>query len=212
MAIELNGVNQVSGGPPTSNEVIDLVANQIGNLADAELTYQFSRNRMIGGEGTFTNLNYLQVVPGLFNSSSSSGSVFYSQRLSRNDYIGATYAYSKILAYPPNTTSEIQMNTYLLFYTIYPKPTLSLSVSAGPQHYELVQYPVPSTTSWQPTITASAGWQGPHTNLAASYSRSDYRRRGVGRGLPIECGKCGCTLEAGKHMDGKWIRKLREQR
>jgi hypothetical protein len=127
---------------------------------------------MIGAEGTFTNLYYLQFVPGLYNSSSSGGSAFYSQRLSRNDYIGGTYQYSKILAYPPHAQSEIQMNTYLLFFTVYLKPTVSLSVSGGPQHYDLVQFPVPPTSSWQPTVTVSAGWQGTHTNFAASYSRS----------------------------------------
>ena len=63
---------------------------------------------MIGANGTFTNLNYLNTekFTGLYDSSSSGGSVFYSHRLSRNDYIGATYRYSEFLAYPVNGASE----------------------------------------------------------------------------------------------------------
>ena len=59
---------------------------------------------MIGHGGTYTNLDFLEPtqVPGLYDSNSSGGSAFYSHRLPRNRYIGATYQYSKILAYPPN--------------------------------------------------------------------------------------------------------------
>ena len=52
--------------------VIAPVADQLRNIGNAELTYQFSANSMIGASGTFNNLHYPNSaqVPGLFDSSS----------------------------------------------------------------------------------------------------------------------------------------------
>jgi hypothetical protein len=57
------------------------------------------------------------------------------------------------------------------FYTFYPQPKLSFSVSAGPQHTNVNQSPLPTSQSWSPEVTASMGWQALHTSMAASYSR-----------------------------------------
>jgi len=163
----------LGSGQSSPVAVVAPVADRLNNTANAELTYQFSRNGMIGAAGTFTNLHYPNSaqVPGLQDSSSRGGSAFYSHRLSRKHYIGATYQYSRILAYPINAQSETQAHTVFLFYTIYLKPTLSLSLSAGPQHFDVAQFPLPAFRSWSPAATASMGWQGRHTNFAAGYSR-----------------------------------------
>ncbi len=51
----------VSGSPqPPLTGAIDLVADLLANRANAQLTYQFSRNAMVGLGGTYTNLDYLQ--------------------------------------------------------------------------------------------------------------------------------------------------------
>jgi hypothetical protein len=170
----LTAANPVSGSaqaPPVA--VIAPLADRLSNMANAELTYQFSANGMIGAAGTFTNLHYPDPtqVPGLYDSSSRGGSAFYSHRLSRKHYIGGTYQYSRILAYPVNAQSETQTHTVFLFYTVYLKPTLSLSLSGGPQHFDVAQFPLPASRSWTPAAAASLGWQGRHTNFAASYSR-----------------------------------------
>jgi hypothetical protein len=173
-----NQPNGLSTGVPGSTEsppgaVIPPVADQLNNTANAELTYQFSRNGMIGASGTFANLHYPNPaeVSGLYDSSSRGGSAFYSRRLSRKHYLGAKYQYSRILAYPVHAQTETQTHTIFLFYTIYLKPTLSLSFSGGPQHFDVAQTPLPVARSWAPAATASMGWQGLHTNFAASYSR-----------------------------------------
>jgi hypothetical protein len=165
----------VSGLPqPPLNAVIGPVADQLGNTADAEMTYQFSRNGMIGASGRFTNLDFLNPsqVPGLYDSHSSGGSAFYSHRLLRNSYIGGVYQYSTITAYPPNLISEVQTHTVFLFCTIYFTRAFSLSLSVGPQHFDAAQSPMPTYGSWSPTLSASTGWQGRHTSFAASYLRS----------------------------------------
>jgi len=168
-----------AGGVPGSGQsppvtVIAPVADRLNNSANAELTYQFSRNGMIGASGTFTNLHYPNPaeVPGLYDSSSRGGAAFYSHRLSKKHYLGATYQYSRILAYPVNAQSETQTHTVFVFYTVYLKPTFSVSLSGGPQHFDVAQFPLPAARSWSPAATASMGWQGLHTNFAASYSRT----------------------------------------
>ena len=154
--------------------VIAPLADQLNNKGNAEITYQFSANDMIGASGTFTNLHYTDPaqVPGLFDSSSQGGSAFWNHRLAKKHYMGASYQYQRILSYPVGPQNETQTHAIMVFYTVYLQPNLSLSVSAGPQHSEVSQFPLPSATSWSPAATASLGWQARHTNLAASYSRT----------------------------------------
>jgi hypothetical protein len=49
--------------------------------------------------------------------------------------------------------------------------SFSLSFSGGPQHSHSVESSAPPSSSWTPAATASIGWQGTGTSLAASYSR-----------------------------------------
>src|SRR5271155_4808852 len=157
--------------------VVAPTVNQLSNSANAELTYQFGRNAMIGASGTFTNLHFPNPneAIGLSNSASQGGAAFYGYRLSSTIYFGATFQYSRIMSYPLSTQDEPQSETQtqsgLFFFTIYLKPNLSLSVSGGPQHYNFSQSPLPSSGSWSPAATASMGWQGQHISFAASYSQ-----------------------------------------
>lgn len=154
--------------------VVAPIADMLTNSANAQVTYQFSRMGMIGASGTFTNLHYPDPseVPGLYDSSSRGGAAFYSHRLSKKHYIGTQYQYSRILAFPVGPQFETQTHTLFLFYTIYLKPTLSLSFSGGPQHYQAVQSSLVNSQSWSPAATASLGWQGRRTTFAASYART----------------------------------------
>jgi hypothetical protein len=86
-------------------------------------------------------------------------------------YIGVTYQYQMFLAYPTVGQSETQANSIYLFYTVYLKPTLSISVFGGPQYSNTVQVGLPTMTGWSPAGGASMSWQGKLTSFAASYSR-----------------------------------------
>src|SRR5208282_1672636 len=157
---------------------------QITNAANVQVAYQFSADGMVGVSGTFSNLWYPNQaeVPGLFNSSSSGGSAFYSRRVLHKYYVGVSYQYMDILAYMAGGHSstetrtpvrtQTQTQTVFLFCTINLKPTLSLSLSGGPQHYDATQSPLPPSRSWSPMMMASLGWQGSRTSLAASYNRT----------------------------------------
>ena len=166
--------NQVSGGAfGPNNSLIAPIADVLTNNANATLTYQFSANGMIGVSGTFTNLHYptQAQVPGLSDSSSRGGSAFYNRRLSKMHYIGASYQYQMFLANPMLGQSETQAHSVLLFYTLYFKPTFSLSLFGGPQYSDTEQFGVPTSKAWSPAAGANLGWQGRLTSFAASYSR-----------------------------------------
>jgi hypothetical protein len=176
----LNQVNPDSGSPVSgavfvpNNSVIAPIADVLTNNANATLTYQFSADGMIGASGTFTNLHYPNAtqVPGLFDSSSMGGSAFYNYRLSAKNYIGATYQYQTFFSYLTGGQSETQTQSILLFYTLYFKPTLSLSLFGGPQYSNTQQLGLPSSQLWSPAAGASFGWQGKLTSAAVSYSQA----------------------------------------
>jgi len=110
---------------------------------------------------------------GLFDSSSLAGTGFLSRRISAAQYFGAAYQYSETWAYPYGSTSETEVQTVTGFYTLYWRSKLSLSLAAGPQFYHTNQVIGRTAgTAWDPSITASAGWQGTRTNLAANFSQS----------------------------------------
>jgi hypothetical protein len=177
----LSGTTISGSTQSPSAEVVAPYADRLSNTANMGFGYQFSRNRMIGIGGAFAVSNYPNPAEaaGLYNSNSWGSSIFYSQRLSSKQYMGLTYQYIQSRGNPVNgqdnlgnTSTEVQTQTVLPFYTIYFSPKISLSISAGPQHYDATQAPLPSIHSWTPSIMASIGWQTSHTNLAASYSRT----------------------------------------
>jgi len=177
---DLGSSQIVSGGTQQPNfSVIAPIADRLSNYGNVGITYQFAANGMVGASGTFSNLHYPNPteVPGLFDSSSQAGSAFYSYRVSKIHYIGVTYQYQRLIAYPTNGQSETQTHAFLFFYTLYATPRFSISFYGGPQHYDtllplqpLLLVQLPEVRSWNPAAGASMSWQGQHTNLAASYS------------------------------------------
>lgn len=166
--------NPVFGsGQASPVSVVAPVADQLSNTGTAQLTYQFGPNAMVGVSGTFTNLHYSNraEVPGLYDSSSRGGSAFYTHRLSGRHYIGATYQYQMLLAYPVGFRAETQTNGLMLFYSIYLKPTASLSFFGGPQYSDTQESIAPRIRAWSPAAGASLAWQERQTNFAISYSR-----------------------------------------
>ena len=173
----------VSGSTPAPNlAVIAPFADQLLNAANAQLTYQFSADGMIGVSGTLTDLQYPNPAEasGLYNSSSTGGAVFYSRRLLEKYYVGVSYRYMDVLANQAGahgnsqipTRTQTQTQTVFLFCTTYLKPTLSVSLSVGPQYFDATQTPLPAYRSWSPMVMASLGWQGQRSSFAASYAQT----------------------------------------
>jgi hypothetical protein len=160
-----------SAQAPTQAAIPPL-ADQLTDVARAGLAYQISASQMIGASGTFAYLHYPDPAeaPGLYDSSSRAGSVFYNKRLARRHYIGALYMYSNISTYTAGAP-QTQTSATLLFYTLYLNSRLSFSLSGGPQYLQTTVAPLPSFESWSPEVTASLGWQGNRAALAGSYAR-----------------------------------------
>lgn len=164
----------VSGSTqPVTPGIFAPFAERQTNTADAQLSYQFSPVGMVGFSGTWMKLSYPSPseVPGLYNSDERSVSASYSRRISTEQYIGADYQAAWTLAYPSDSEIDTQTQTAYAFYTIYPNKNLSISVSGGPQYYNISETSSPSSGGWGPILITSGGWQGLHTNFAASYAR-----------------------------------------
>ena len=176
----LAGAAAVSGGTQEPNvSVIAPIADRLSNSGNVGISYQFAANGMVGANGTFSNLHYPNQaqVPGLFDSISQGGSAFYSLRVSKMHYIGATYQYQRLVAYPTAGQDETQTHALLFFYTLYATSRFSLSFFGGPQYSDTVQPPLPplqlqlpATRAWTPAAGGSMSWQGRLTNVALSYS------------------------------------------
>jgi hypothetical protein len=170
----------VSAGAQAANfSVIPPVADILKNSGDLGVSYQFSKNEMIGASGTFSNLYYPSPtrVSGLYDSNSQGGSAFYSFRASPKNYLGATYQYQRLISWPTTGLNETQTHAVLFFYTMYLSSRFSISLFGGPQYSDTLQPPlalghVPPTaiSAWTPAAGGSLSWQGRVRAFAMSYS------------------------------------------
>jgi hypothetical protein len=169
----------VSGALPSLLDgVVAQFADRILNTATVDLGLQVSENTLIGGEGTFAQLDYPKEseVPGLINSNSVGASGFYSHRVTQHQYLGFIYQYQQILSYLSNAEGDATLNLYTPFYSFYLLRTrqgnLTASLQGGLQHSSFIIRGGPLVAEWTPVATASIGWQGPITNFAVGYGRS----------------------------------------
>jgi hypothetical protein len=164
----------ISGNGVSPNSVyIFPFQNQMENSSNGSIQYQYGRNAMLGGGGTYTIQRFakLSSVANLDDTNIGELSGFWSRRFTPGQYGGIVYQYSKIDTHPiaSNTTT----NTIDVFYTKYLTRTVSFSVLGGPQHY-VSRDPVSgaSNGAWTPAIQGSVGYQKVRTSFSADYARS----------------------------------------
>jgi hypothetical protein len=162
----------VSGSPAvTSLGIVPPLADQIYNRTSAQFAYQLDATSIIGATGTFEHIQYLNSE--LYNLQAAGGTAFYSHRLGEKYYIGGSYQYVTTQSYQTGApTTPAQLQSVLAFFSIFFRPTLSVSISGGPQHFMGTQPLSPTISSWTPLLAISCAWQGQRTTLAASYSRA----------------------------------------
>ncbi|MGA9352987.1 MAG: hypothetical protein WBV46_04805 [Terriglobales bacterium] len=175
------GSGGVSGGSQGgNNSIIAPISPLLSNSSSVGVSYQFAANGMVGATGTFTNLHYYNTaeVSGLADSSTQSGSAFYSLRLSRLHYIGVDYQYQRLVSSSSTQgQSETQTQSVQFFYTLYLTSHISISAFGGPQYSNTTQpaflgASLPPATAWNPSVGGSFSWQGERTNVALSYSQA----------------------------------------
>lgn len=174
------------GGPGEVNGAIAPFADRISNSATGELSGQVGDNAMLGVNAQYSRLDYPDAsqVVGLYNSSSYGGAAFGSQRLTGRQYLGWQVQHGKTVSYLKVSDSVLQNDNIFGFYTIYLRNSLtsvvSISVTAGPEHYSAIQYPEPAIRAWSPAIILGIGWQEHVWTLAGNYSHNVT----AGGGLP----------------------------
>jgi hypothetical protein len=159
----------ISGAPGQAN-VISPFQNQLSNNSSAGIHYQYARNAMIGGSGSYSLQQFSESSSGLNNEGSAGASGFFSRRFGGSHYLGITYQFSKFVTHPVDTYTLTHI--MFAFYTYYFSPSFSFSVLGGPEHYNTWGSGTPSQTAWTPAVQGSFGWQTQRTNVAASYSHT----------------------------------------
>ena len=171
-------------------------AEQLRNAATADVTYQFSRNGMVGGGMTFTNYDFPNPADsvGLYDSGEEGGSGFYDRRVTSRQYLGVTYEYDRILDYPVSGTVDSQTQSLLPFYSVFFSKTFSLSAAAGPVRWSVSQPEQPPASSWTGATVLNIGWQGNKGNLTASFLRT----------VTSGGGLVGAFTSVGANLAGAW--------
>lgn len=144
--------------------------NQLGNLSSAAIDYQFGKNAMIGGTGSYSFLKYSagSQSQGLNNLDTTGATGFYSRRIGRAEYFGGIYQFQKYVTHPIATYTPT--HTVFGFYTHYFTESFSLSILAGPENYYSWTPGSPKKGGWTPAVQGSLGWQTYRWNATASYS------------------------------------------
>jgi len=209
---DFGSAGTVSGGTIVPNfSIVTPIADRLSNSANASLSYQFALNGMVGASGTFTNLHYPNPseVPGLYDSASQGVSAFYSLRISKIHYLGATYQYQRLVSYPTIGLNETQTHAVMLFYTLYPTSHFSMSFFGGPQYSNTVQPPVPPSNiaippakAWTPAAGASLSWQARLSSVSMSYSHVISGGGGLVGAVHIDSGTVSVRQQITKTLSG----------
>jgi hypothetical protein len=108
----------VSGSPSSSPaDLLFPFINRLSNTANAQISYQYSANSMIGGGGTVGLFQYPNQTQssGIYDSTSRGGSAFYNRRIMGTQSIGANYQYVEFLGNPAAGQVEMQLHTLMGF-------------------------------------------------------------------------------------------------
>jgi hypothetical protein len=164
-------------GPPTS--IIVPYAKQILNSTSVTFGYQFSRDAMIGGAGSYGlyHLPDVEDLDGLNNSNSGSGLGFFMRRIGKGQYLGAIYQYAHVTTSPIETTTDVQIGS--LFYTLEPSTRFSLALTAGPEYVNTSEPGVPSNDSLGAFVLASLAYRATRYGWSTSYSHSTTAGQGL---------------------------------
>jgi hypothetical protein len=178
----------IGGAPPLeATGALAAFANRISNATNVQLTDQSGENGLFGIAAQYGQLDYpdATTVPGLYNSTSWNGSAFASQRLSARQYLGGEVQHARIVSFlKAGTDNAVQRDNIFGFYTIYlrnsVRSSLSLSITGGPEHYNVSQAPEPVLERWVPSVTVAVGWQDHLSTLSTNYTHNVT----AGGGLP----------------------------
>lgn len=197
---DLLNFSQQTGETPTpgglngpNDSIVPPATAMISNFSNAEITYQFGPNAMVGARGTLSGLWFpdRSQIPGLYDSIGQSATGFYAHRLSGKHYIGATYGFQRLLSLGQ---SETRTQSTLLFYTLYLPPSWALSVFAGPEHSDTRFGTLLPHSRWTPAAGGTLSWHGEHASFGSNFEH----RINDGGGL------AGAVLSNRAEVSARW--------
>jgi hypothetical protein len=162
------GISGAAGSPDSAQ--VAPFENQLTNTSSAGVDYQYGKSAMVGASGSYSHLQYSNQTSttGLNESGVTSASAFYNRRLSRSQYVGVVYEFSKGVTHPDATYTVT--NAIQGFYTYYFTRSFSVSILGGPEDYTTWAPLVPHKNSWTPAVQGSFGWQISRASISANYS------------------------------------------
>ena len=165
----------------TASIVINPFTEALTNTTNGVISYQYSRNSMVGGGGSYSIVDVPVSInsAGIPNTNIGGASAFYNRRLSRQQYLGLSYQYSRTTSGLLNQQSETQTNLLFPFYTVYFARAFSFSISAGPERVNVALPQSLTYVSWLPNAVVSLGWQANRANIAANYTHTTSSGQGL---------------------------------
>ena len=176
--LSFNGIDTLPNPVQSPNlSLVAPVADTLINTSNVDISYQFGLNDMVGVTANYSILNYLDQsqVPGLSNSSGEGAGAYYNHRFANRNYLGVNYQFQRyitdenLVQYSTNQL-ETRTDSFYATYTLYIRPTLSVTAFGGPQYSDTFGGTLVPQTMWSPSAGGSLSWQGRDTSFAASYS------------------------------------------
>jgi hypothetical protein len=159
----------------SNSAVLTPLATRLTSSSGADLIDQIGEKTIVGVSGDFTRLHFLNGSSsrGLLDNESWGADAFYSTRVSGNSSIGLTFSHQNL-----ETLGSLREHTNsdsgLIFYTLYPKPRVTLSFFAGPS-YVTNHLGSSEQSTWLVDGGVTLAWQGARTaiQLSAIHNVSD---------------------------------------
>src|SRR5450631_513764 len=206
-----DNMTPIGAGPiqaPNPAVIVDSLALVQNNTGTAQITYQYSATDVVGASATSNIIHYDQPAgatsTGLLNSQSYEADGFYNRRFSRRNWGGVTYSFQRSSLSPGSETFDTE--SALLLYTLYLRPSVQLSIFAGPEYSSLsteiittVATPptvsvtaVPSTDKrWSASTGGTFSWQGLRTSANVTASRKISDGGGLGGAVELLSASAG---------------------
>ena len=170
-------------------------AEQLRNAATADVTYQFSRNGMVGGGEHFTNYIFpTQPILLVFIIPVRKVDQAFMTAGHKQAVLGGNLRIRPHPGVPPSGTVESQTQSVLPFYSVFFSKTFSVSAAAGPVRWSVSQPEQPTASSWTGATALNMSWQGDKGNLAASFLRT----------VTSGGGLIGAFTSVGANFAGAW--------
>jgi len=167
-------------------------------LSQADILYELGRHTTVGIGGNFTSLRYRPVTEGASGSPPSiesrgwAGHAFYSHQLTAKYSLGIQYAAQDFSSDQSLGHFSTLSHQVLGFVTVSFRPTVQLSLFAGPQFSEIDDNVTGLQTQLREQLNQSSfaggsslSWQGEHSGASASFVQqvNDSGLNGTGSAL-----------------------------